>query len=105
MWDAVRKGVLETLATQSPLKRYLFHTAYAAKLEALKNGEDTPIWNALVFNKLKQRLGGRMRAAISGGAPLSRETQEFIQVAFGIFLGQGYGLTETCGGKLVLIFI
>jgi long-chain acyl-CoA synthetase len=105
VWDAVRKGVLETLATQSALKRYLFHTAYAAKLEALKNGQDTPIWNSIVFNKLKQRMGGRLRAAISGGAPLSRDTQEFIQVTFGIFLGQGYGLTETCAGKISNLFL
>jgi len=34
---------------------------------------------------------------VSGGAPLSAETQEFLTVAFGVPILQGYGLTETCG--------
>jgi long-chain acyl-CoA synthetase len=47
----------------------------------------------LVYAKVKDRLGGRLRLAISGGAPLSSEIAEFFH-AIDILLVEGYGLTE-----------
>ena len=63
-----------------------------------------PINNALVrfiFQKIRNILGGRVRLMLSGGAPLSRETQRFMNVCFCCPVGQGYGLTETCGAGTV----
>ena len=42
-----------------------------------------------------------MRLMLSGGAPLSEDTQFFMNVCFCCPVGQGYGLTETCGGGTV----
>jgi long-chain acyl-CoA synthetase len=47
----------------------------------------------LVYSKLKARLGGRMRLANSGGAPLAREVMELF-AAFDLPIYEGYGLTE-----------
>ena len=47
----------------------------------------------LVYSKVKERFGGRLRIAISGGAPLSPEIGEFFH-AFDLLILEGYGLTE-----------
>jgi long-chain acyl-CoA synthetase len=51
------------------------------------------IADRLVYSKVKARLGGRLRAAISGGAPLAKEIAEFFH-ALDILILEGYGQTE-----------
>ena len=54
----------------------------------------------LVYSKVKERLGGRLRAAISGGAPLAKEIAEFFHV-LDILILEGYGQTEETSAATV----
>jgi long-chain acyl-CoA synthetase len=51
------------------------------------------IADRLVYSKVKARLGGRLRAAVSGGAPLAKEIAEYFH-ALDILILEGYGQTE-----------
>ena len=51
------------------------------------------IASRLVYSKFKERLGGRIRVAVSGAAPLSAEIMEFFH-ALDVLILEGYGLTE-----------
>jgi long-chain acyl-CoA synthetase len=53
-----------------------------------------PILNHLVVQKVQQKLGGNLRLAISGGAPLAENIALFF-TALGVTITQGYGMTET----------
>ena len=55
-----------------------------------------------IFSKMQNLLGGRVRQIISGGAPLSEDTQYFMNVCFCCPVGQGYGLTETCAAATLM---
>lgn len=103
VWDRIRKGALAKVEKGSPFKQKLFWRAYAAKAEAIKQGKQTPLYDALVFSKFQSVVGGRLRMMVSGGAPLSETTHTFLRVCFGIPVLQGYGLTETCGGGTIQV--
>jgi long-chain acyl-CoA synthetase len=53
-----------------------------------------PLLDVLVAKKVRNKLGGRLRVIITGGAPLSAEISKFF-IGLGLPLYQGYGLTET----------
>src|SRR5262249_42198020 len=57
------------------IKGLLSRRAVAAKLERLKAGQGFvhPFWDRIVFNKIKQVLGGRVRVVITGSAPLESD--------------------------------
>jgi len=104
VFDKVKKGAMDKVNRASPTAKKLFHFAFQQKKQALSQYKDTPFWNLLIFNKIKAQVGGRLRLIVSGGAPLSKETHEFLRVALTPNTVQGYGLTETCGGGTLMMF-
>lgn len=94
--DRVRSAVQHAVKSQGPFydqlindfviryKRYWWERYY-----------DTPLMNLLICKKFNMILGGKIRAICSGGAALSRETQEYLRHVTNYTVLQGYGLTET----------
>ncbi|XP_028276334.1 long-chain-fatty-acid--CoA ligase 3a [Parambassis ranga] len=99
--DRIYKNVMTKVEEMSYVQRTLFILAYNYKLEQLTKGYSTPLCDRLVFRKVRSLLGGRVRVLLSGGAPLSAATQRFMNVCFCCPVGQGYGLTETCGAGTI----
>ncbi|XP_044058882.1 long-chain-fatty-acid--CoA ligase 3a [Siniperca chuatsi] len=99
--DRIYKNVMTKVEEMNCVQRTLFILAYSYKLEQLAKGYSTPLCDKLVFRKVRSLLGGRTRVLLSGGAPLSAATQRFMNVCFCCPVGQGYGLTETCGAGTI----
>ena len=124
IWEGVRSAVYRNVNKQSPVKRILFHffvrigEAHASLLNMFRGllpqftrrsraadmvlsvvplivlSPLKALGDVLVFKSLKERLGGRFVAGVSGGGALPPYVDRFFQAA-GIKLLEGYGLTET----------
>ncbi|KAM3256211.1 hypothetical protein ACQJBY_048999 [Aegilops geniculata] len=102
--DRIRDAVFKKVAEKGGITKKLFDVAYKRNLGAIEGswtGSWAPerfIWNSIIFKPIRAMLGGHIRFILCGGAPLSSETQRFINICLGVPVGQGYGLTETCAG-------
>lgn len=77
----------------------LFRLAYKAKLSTLRQhqGVTHPVWDRLLFNKVKQVLGGEIRMMVTGSAPISGEVMEYLKIALCVGIVEVYGSTENGG--------
>jgi len=101
VWETIKKGILGKVNGGGMIARNLFHAALQAKSLSVNSGIpgsgiSANLLDSVVFNKVKQATGGRLRIALNGGGPVSKETQRFISLTICPLIN-GYGLTETCG--------
>ena len=105
IYEKVYNKILSQVQDGSSLKKKIFYWSLSIGREVsqrTQKGLSLPlglklkyaIASKLVFSKLKQKFGGRLKFFISGGAPLSRDIAEFFHAA-GFLILEGYGLTET----------
>jgi long-chain acyl-CoA synthetase len=83
-WGAFMKRIQERMHQASPFGQFLVQAAMEARSFALNHGYDTPLFNALVFDKLKPVFGGKLRLAIAAPGPLWGGIRDFIHTCFGI---------------------
>jgi long-chain acyl-CoA synthetase len=104
VWERMYATIQNEIKKRPAYMRKIFHGALGLGLEAARyrqDGKPIPSWmrrlvkiaDKIVFSKIRERLGGRVRIAASGAAPLGRELGEFY-AAIGMPLVEGYGLTE-----------
>jgi long-chain acyl-CoA synthetase len=95
VWETVKKGIVAKVNAGSFIVQNLFWGAMKAKPFLLSYGlPGVGVLDAVVFKKVKEATGGRLRLCLNGGGPIARDTQQFISTAITPMIG-GYGLTET----------
>ncbi len=110
MWERIYSTICTELRKRPAPARKAFQGALALGLAAARyrrQGKRVPLrirWplgvaDRLIFRKVRERFGGRIRVAASGAAPLGKDLAEFYE-AIGMPLIEGYGLTE--GGVVSL---
>jgi len=105
VFEKIYSKVMDNVLSSSPLKRKIFFWALKVGKEYGKRkllNQPMPrglqfkrnLAHKLVFSKIIEKTGGRVRFFISGAAPLSKDIAEFFY-AMGLTILEGYGLTET----------
>ncbi|KAI8826603.1 uncharacterized protein EV422DRAFT_551964 [Fimicolochytrium jonesii] len=100
VWETIRKAVMGKLKAKSPNVRRIFDLAVALKWQLIQYGLPTGFLDNTIFKPIRAQTGGRLRYAISGGAPMPKETQKFMTCTVCPIL-QGYGMTETCAANVI----
>ncbi len=96
-YEKMMQRIQDAMKKTPPLRRAIFNwamkTGKKASARGRSEGWKLRLADRLVFSKLKERVGGRLRFFVSGGAALPAEVGEFFASA-GIVIIEGYGLTE-----------
>jgi long-chain acyl-CoA synthetase len=104
VWERMYASITTEIRKKPPMVRKLFYMGLGLGLEISRSRQagkrpspfllsSYQFFNRIVFSKIRERLGGRLRYAVSGAAPLGRDLANFYS-AVGMTLLEGYGLTE-----------
>lgn len=104
LWNRLYDTLQDRIRREGPLSRKLFEDGLDnARIRRRIRREGrargfvelkTKLYNKLIFDRIREQFGGRVRYAVSGGAQLAPEVAELVD-SLGITLYEGYGLTET----------
>ncbi|XP_036120423.1 long-chain-fatty-acid--CoA ligase 5 isoform X1 [Molossus molossus] len=85
---------------KTPLKKFLLNLAISSKFSEVKRGiiRRDSIWDRLIFKKIQDNLGGKVRIMVTGAAPISSSVLEFLRAALGCPVFEAYGQTECTAG-------
>ncbi len=111
IFEKVRARVIQTALGEGGAKASIAQWAFAVGLQVSRRRQQGiepvgllkvqyAIADALVFKKIRGRLGGNIRYLVSGSAALSGEVAEWFEAA-GLLILEGYGLTETSAGTCI----
>ncbi len=105
LYEKMYARILAGVEAGPPIRKKLFNWAIGAGREyyfskhygkpiSFSTNLQVKLAEKLVFSKVAKRTGGRLKYFVSGGAPLAKEIAEFFMAA-GMYILEGYGLTET----------
>jgi long-chain acyl-CoA synthetase len=104
LFERIHSRIMKQLETAPPARQKVFHWAVEVGKQYARASRTGVVpfslkfkhalADRLVYSKLKQRTGGRIRFFVAGGAALPKQLGEFFE-AVGITIIEGYGLTET----------
>lgn len=90
-------------ASRSAVKKTLLNMALSSKQAELQKRiiRNNSLWDKVVFKKVQEGFGGRLRLMVVGSAPLAANVLTFIRCALGCIIVEGYGQTE-CTAPITL---
>jgi long-chain acyl-CoA synthetase len=100
VYEKIHANVVGEIERSSPVKRAIGRWALRVGATKGPTGLQGRIADALVFKKVRARLGGRLRVGVSGAAPLGVDVLEFFR-SLNMLVIEGYGLTETASSLSV----
>jgi long-chain acyl-CoA synthetase len=111
IFEKAHGRIVTMQASEGGIKEKLFNQAFKVGIQKdrlERDGKPVPfllakqhaLFDKLVFSKIRDRFGGRVRFFISGAAALNREIAEWFHAA-GIVILEGYGMTESSAGSVV----
>lgn len=85
---------------KTPLKKFLLNLAVSCKFSEVKRGiiRNNSLWDKLIFAKIQNNLGGKVRLMVTGAAPISAPVLTFLRAALGCPVFEAYGQTECTAG-------
>ena len=103
VFQRIHTEIMKNLSKQSKLTQNLFHMALNKKIKDFKETGilTNPLLDSLIFKKVRNVLGGRMRFMLVGSAPMDPELMNFLQCSLSCKIVEGYGQTEDCAGVLI----
>ena len=111
IFEKAHGTVVSMIEEEGGVKEKLFKWAFGVGIKVSRlerEGKNVPpllaiqnkIADKLVFAKVRERFGGRIRFFVSGSAPLSVDIAEWFHAA-GLLILEGYGMTETSAASVV----
>ncbi|OMJ23786.1 Long chain acyl-CoA synthetase 7, peroxisomal [Smittium culicis] len=98
LFSRIKDKVSGEIEKKGGIAAYLFRTAFNSKKRNISSGDVKHwAWDPIIFSKVKEKLGGRIKLIVSGSAPISAETLDFMRICFSSGVHEGYGSTETTG--------
>uniref|UniRef100_A0A672HBJ1 Long-chain-fatty-acid--CoA ligase n=1 Tax=Salarias fasciatus TaxID=181472 RepID=A0A672HBJ1_SALFA len=92
--------VYDRSGAKSSFKKWLLNFAVERKYAEVKEGiiRKNSIWDKLIFHRVQESLGGRVRILVTGAAPISPPVLNFLRAALGCQIFEAYGQTECTAG-------
>lgn len=101
VFNLFRDRILEQVRKKGVLQQCMFYVALRWKYLLQRFGCYTSVLDYVIFNKVRREFGGRIRACLSGSAPMNKDVVRFLQATLSCKIFQGYGQTETTAASIV----
>ncbi|KAM0688184.1 Long-chain-fatty-acid--CoA ligase 6 [Conglomerata obtusa] len=103
VFNVFKEKIEEAINGKSLLLRWIIKAAISYKIKQQEKGIYTNyVLDSLIFNKVKNVFGGKIRASLNGSAPLSKSVTEYLQAVLSSKIFQGYGQTEGTAANIIM---
>lgn len=103
LYNRIYSKIKSTIDTKPDMLKKALNFAVDSKLSTLKagGGFNHVLFDAVLFKKMRELLGGKVRIMVTGSAPIAGDVLDFLKICFSAPICEGYGMTETSAGSVL----